>query len=320
MTPINNGKKIEAGQKMGAFDMRWPGAVEGVIYRTYIYKWNESRNEAALCENGSCLEPVPLLEGKYRIYHECGPGYGGILMNDKVPVQTGYVTKLKMGLLHILLPGGWTVVDSLKQPMTNGVAGTTFKKLLLPVGVYHVGNAGTYRRVVIKDKETVVLKLIKSITEPKWVITPMTGVSSASIGRLNTYFIEDKERSFAVFLPSTTTTPPGEEAHSLPPDQKSYNLVAGKYHISLNGVPVWDLPVENGKETRITAGYLYISNLSDTTSWELGSEPAGSAFRSGKGRDFIALPAGVYWLYVKTDPPLKEPVLIKDKKTTKIEF
>ncbi len=140
----------------------------------------------------------------------------------------------------------------------------------------------------------------------KWEIKPaeMKGV----MGRLSSDFPSDVEWSINIY----TTENKFLRNHSKVSKMKYYNLAPGNYNIKLNTVPVENVPIEKGKETRLKAGFLDIVSEGN---WELRSESKEKFLTSGNKPQKLALPVGSYQLKLGTQ---FFPVSIKDGAT--VEF
>ena len=253
-----------------------------------------------------------------------------------VPVVKGYQTRLKTGVLRIENATSWTLYDEFKKTvLINSLAAETRG---LPVGKYKLAIMGQDRDIEIKDGGTMVGDdtpfetddpMIPQITESaNWVITPKNGIPEGK-GQLS------------VKLPGPQTeTLPNNESITIPdltvckvrfklPNSDSYtpiqilpeHLVSGSYHVRLNNVSILNVPIREGKETRLKAGFLIIKH-DGIFAWDLYyRDTDGVRFWVYKN-EFdnwrkIALPPGEYTMYFETSPGpfLVYKIIIKDGET-----
>lgn len=89
-------------------------------------------------------------------------------------------------------------------------------------------------------------------------------------------------------------------------NDKIYTIARDKYRFTLTNVPVENVPIQKGQETRIKAGFLNIVSEGD---WYLYNETKEKAFTSGNKPKKLPLPVGSYQLKLGLD---FYPFVIKD--------
>ncbi|MGK2861109.1 MAG: hypothetical protein ACSLE0_04205, partial [Chitinophagaceae bacterium] len=90
---------------------------------------------------------------------------------------------------------------------------------------------------------------------------------------------------------------------------KTYTIAPGEYRFVLTTVPIDNVPIRKGHETRLKAGFL---NLVSEGDWHLYDESKGKAYTSGNKPVKIVLPVGSYQIKLGTQ---FFPVIIKDGTT-----
>src|SRR5688572_8910689 len=88
--------------------------------------------------------------------------------------------------------------------------------------------------------------------------------------------------------------------------QRVIELAPGEYRITINDAPIDNVPIEQGKDTRLTTGVL---NINYNSVWELYDETGKTFYTSGNKPEALVLPAGTYTL-VKGE--IKEGVTVKE--------
>src|SRR5687767_9907228 len=132
-----------------------------------------------------------------------------------------------------------------------------------------------------------ILKKNTADSSEKWVITPVKGMKG-TLGRLNPNSPPGPERSVLIY-----TQADKKFITSTPYNTKFYNLAPGNYRMTLNSVPVENVPIQKGHETRLKAGFLEVINEGD---WWLYDETKETYYTSGNKPGKIALPVGKYKL------------------------
>lgn len=92
-----------------------------------------------------------------------------------------------------------------------------------------------------------------------------------------------------------------------------YDIAPGTYTISLNHVPINNVPVEKGKEVVLRFGFL---KLSTNTSWQLYNASKEKQLTSGKRPVTLPIPVGKYVLFFEGRDYF---ITIKDKMILKFE-
>src|SRR5688572_1518018 len=86
----------------------------------------------------------------------------------------------------------------------------------------------------------------------KWVITPVTNMKGV-LGRLDINFPADVERNILIYQPTDN-----KFITSVSRNDKTYTIAPGEYNFVLSSVPVENVPIQKGHETRLKAGFLII--------------------------------------------------------------
>lgn len=135
----------------------------------------------------------------------------------------------------------------------------------------------------------------KNIINPdKYVMTPIKGLKKG-IGRLNLVFADSVEWSVDIYNSAKKfiTNHSILDKRNTADKKNYYDLQAGIYHFKLNTVMIENVPIEEGKETRLRTGVLDITTPGN---WELRSEDKKKYLTSGNKTKKIALPVGKYQL------------------------
>ena len=169
------------------------------------------------------------------------------------------------------------------------------KKLLLPLlacGMF----ASTFAQPEISKKDTAKISY-------KWAITPVINMKGV-LGRLDINFPADVERNILIYQ-----TVDNKFITSVSHNDKIYPIAPGEYRFTLTNVPVENVPIQKGHETRIKAGFLNIVSEGD---WHLYNETKEKAFTSGNKPKKLPLPVGSYQLKLGLQ---FYPLVIKDGET-----
>ncbi len=137
----------------------------------------------------------------------------------------------------------------------------------------------------------------------KWVITPVINMKGV-LGRLDINFPADVERDILIRQQADD-----KFITSVSRNDKIYTIAPGKYRFTLTNVPVENVPIQKGHETRIKAGFLNIVSEGD---WHLYNETKEKAFTSGNKPKKLPLPVGNYQLKLGLQ---FYPMVIKDGET-----
>jgi hypothetical protein len=140
----------------------------------------------------------------------------------------------------------------------------------------------------------------------KWVITPVTTMKGV-LGRLDINFPADVERDILIYQPADN-----KFITSVSRNDKTYSIAPGEYRFTLTSVPVENVPIQKGHETRLKMGFLNVVSEGD---WHLYNDTKETQYTSGNKQKKIALPVGNYQLKLGTQ---FYPVIIKDKETVEI--
>ena len=150
-----------------------------------------------------------------------------------------------------------------------------FVLFMLVVGAYQ----NTLSQIDVHDKY--------DLSPEKWILTPVKGLKKG-MGRLNLDFPEGVYWSVNIFTAQNKFL----INRSIEGKHKSYELAPGNYHFMLNPVMVENVPIEEGKETKLKFGVLEINS----NDWELRSEDGKEFLTSGNKITKIAMPVGKYQL------------------------
>lgn len=106
----------------------------------------------------------------------------------------------------------------------------------------------------------------------KWVITPIPAMKGV-LGRLDINFPESVVRNILIYQQSDN-----KFLQSVSYNDKIFNIAPGVYRFTLTNVPVDNVPVQKGHETRLKAGFLDVVSEGD---WHLYNDTKEKAFTSG---------------------------------------
>lgn len=137
----------------------------------------------------------------------------------------------------------------------------------------------------------------------KWVITPISTMKGV-LGRLDINFPPDVERNILIYQ-----TTDHEFIRSVSRNDKTYTIAPGEYRFTLTNVPVDNVPIQKGHETRLKAGFLDIVSEGH---WDLYDEAKEKAYTSGNKPKKLPLPVGRYQIKLGGQ---FYPVVIKDGET-----
>ncbi|MGZ8559035.1 MAG: hypothetical protein ACXWWC_11905 [Chitinophagaceae bacterium] len=137
----------------------------------------------------------------------------------------------------------------------------------------------------------------------KWVITPVTNMKGV-LGRLDINFPADVERNILIYQPVDN-----KFITSVSRNDKTYTIAPGEYRFTITNVPVENVPIQKGHETRLKMGFLNVVSEGD---WHLYNETKEKAFTSGNKAKKLPLPVGSYQLKLGTQ---FYPFTIKDRET-----
>lgn len=123
----------------------------------------------------------------------------------------------------------------------------------------------------------------------KWVISPVTTMKGV-LGRLNMNFPAGVDWNIWIYTQADNKMVNSfYQTHNT----NMYNLSPGEYRLLLSNVPVENVPIQKGNETRLKAGFL---NVISEGSWELYDELKEKFYASNTKPQKIALPVGSYYL------------------------
>jgi hypothetical protein len=137
----------------------------------------------------------------------------------------------------------------------------------------------------------------------KWEITPVTNMKGV-LGMLDINFPKDIERNILIYQQSDH-----KFLRSVSHNDKTYTIAPGEYRFTLTTVPVDNVPIKKGHQTRLKAGYL---NLVSEGDWHLYDESKEKAYTSGNKPVKMVLPVGSYQLKLGGQ---FYPMIIKDGAT-----
>jgi hypothetical protein len=137
----------------------------------------------------------------------------------------------------------------------------------------------------------------------KWVITPVTNMKGV-LGRLDINFPADVERNILIHQQTDN-----KFITSVSRNDKIYTIAPGQYRFVLETVPVENVPIQKGHETRLKMGFL---NLVSEGDWHLFNDTKEKQYTSGNKPKKIPLPVGSYQLKLGTQ---FYPMIIKDGET-----
>ena len=176
------------------------------------------------------------------------------------------------------------------------------KKLLLlvalPIIIGTIGGmfVSAFAQPEISKKDT-------AKVSDKWVITPVTNMKGV-LGRLDINFPADVERNILIYQQADN-----KFLRSVSYNDKIYSIAPGQYRFTITNVPVDNVPIQKGHETRLKMGFLNVVSEGD---WHLYNETKEKAFTSGNKPKKLPLPVGSYQLKLGTQ---FYPFTIKDKET-----
>jgi hypothetical protein len=137
----------------------------------------------------------------------------------------------------------------------------------------------------------------------KWVITPVKDMKGV-LGRLDINFPADVERNILIYQQADN-----KFLTSVSRNDKIYSIAPGEYRFTLTNVPVENVPIQKGHETRLKAGILSVVSNGN---WILYSDTKEKQYTSGNMPKKIPLPVGNYQLKLGTQ---FYPIMIKDGET-----
>lgn len=137
----------------------------------------------------------------------------------------------------------------------------------------------------------------------KWVITPVTTMKGV-LGRLDINFPADVERNILIHQQADN-----KFITSVSRNDKIYTIAPDQYRFTLSNVPVDNVPIQKGHETRLKAGFLNVVSEGD---WHLYSDTKEKQYTSGNKPKKIPLPVGSYQLKLGEQ---FYPFVIKDGET-----
>ncbi|HLG41322.1 MAG TPA: hypothetical protein VI461_16705, partial [Chitinophagaceae bacterium] len=137
----------------------------------------------------------------------------------------------------------------------------------------------------------------------KWVITPVPTMKGV-LGRLDINFPADVERNILIYRPTDN-----KYITSVSRNDKTYNIAPGVYRFTLTAVPVENVPIQQGHETRLKMGFL---NVVSEGWWHLYNETKEKNYINSSKPYKVALPVGRYQIKLGGQ---FYPVIIKDGET-----
>ncbi|MGZ5221272.1 MAG: hypothetical protein ACXWC7_14385 [Chitinophagaceae bacterium] len=143
----------------------------------------------------------------------------------------------------------------------------------------------------------------KGTSAEKWVITPVSTMRGV-LGGLDINFPADVERDILIYQPADN-----KYITSVSRNDKTYTIAPAEYRFTITNVPVENVPIQKGHQTRIKMGFL---NLVSEGDWHLYNETKEKQYTSGNKPKRIALPVGSYQLKLGTQ---FYPFVIKDGET-----
>jgi hypothetical protein len=242
----------------------------------------------------------------YRLkYHDLAPGTYSFKVNtvliENVPIEAGKITTLRTGVLDIQSSDWELRSEDSKKFHTSG---NKAKKIALPVGRYEL-EEGRTKRIVEVLYESGVLAAEKNIEGdyPKWIIKKPDSALAPDKGRLR-FFIPVVDNYYyslhtgQVKLNTQTTLPWRENNDILP----------GVYNIRFNGIPVENVPIIAGYETRLKVGSMASTRMNNSNNyWQLASSNTQGTYSipgaGGAGISdgwVVIIPKGEY--YIKSTP------------------
>lgn len=140
----------------------------------------------------------------------------------------------------------------------------------------------------------------------KWVITPVSTMKGV-LGRLDINFPVDAQRDILIYEQADN-----KFLRSVSRNDKIYDIAPGQYRFTITNVPVDNVPIQKGHETRIKAGFL---NVVSEGNWHLYNDTKEEQYTSDNKPKKIILPVGNYQLKLGTQ---FYPVVIKDGETVEM--
>ncbi|HLG41323.1 MAG TPA: hypothetical protein VI461_16710 [Chitinophagaceae bacterium] len=156
--------------------------------------------------------------------------------------------------------------------------------------------AGAFAQIEISKKS-------KTEVSDKWVITPVSTMKGV-LGRLDINFPADVERNILIYQQADN-----KFLRSVSYNDKIYSIAPGEYRFTLTNVPVDNVPIKKGHETRLKMGFLSVVSEGD---WHLFNETKDKQYTSGNKPKKIPLPVGSYQVKLGGE---FYPVIIKDGET-----
>lgn len=135
--------------------------------------------------------------------------------------------------------------------------------------------------------QTEISKKNKTEVSDKWEITPVANMKGV-LGMLDINFPKDVERNILIYQQSDK-----KFLRSVSHNDKTYTIAPGEYRFTLTTVPIDNVPIRKGHETRLRAGFL---NLVSEGDWHLYDESKEKAYTSGNKPVKMVLPVGSYQL------------------------
>ncbi|MGZ8536697.1 MAG: hypothetical protein ACXWV9_00475 [Flavisolibacter sp.] len=145
-----------------------------------------------------------------------------------------------------------------------------------------------------------------STSSEKWVITPVTNMKGV-LGRLDINYPVEVDRRIEIRAATDN-----KFITTVSQNDKQYTMAPGHYNFVISTVPVDNVPIQKGHETRLKIGYL---NIVSEGVWNLLTESKEKIHTTGNKPKKLALPIGNYQLKLGTD---FFPVTIKDKETVEL--
>lgn len=142
----------------------------------------------------------------------------------------------------------------------------------------------------------------------KWETSPNEKIK-AGMGRINMNFPPGVEWFIDIYTPDNKFI----TNRSVNGKQAFHDIEPGVYLLKLNVIPVENVPVETGKETRLKTGVLNIVTPGD---WEIYDEAKKKFYTSGNKPKKLAMPAGIYQLEFEK---AVYRIVIKEKLTVRFE-
>ncbi|MBC7947772.1 MAG: hypothetical protein H7Y42_07830 [Chitinophagaceae bacterium] len=146
----------------------------------------------------------------------------------------------------------------------------------------------------------------KEESSEKWVITPVPTMKGV-LGRLDINFPADIDRDILIYQPTDK-----KFLTSVSRNDKTYPMSPGVYRFTLSTVPVDNVPIQKGHETRLKSGFLNVVSDGD---WHLYDSAKEKAHTSGNKPKKLALPIGSYQLKLGLN---FYPFEIKDGETVEL--